>query len=1079
MSSSTSPSRPVRRWLLRGLVLLVVIGLGIAALATRTRVLHRLARDHFTRELARHGYTLQTGPMRGGLFDPLELSDVRVDSPVGLRLRVERLHARLAWDRILTRKGGGWVRELVLDGVRLREGERPSDEPPAWTAWDPRPWLPQRWFVHDLDARVRLPDGSLLSATGGSALASERGPGRLFFSRIRVDGGAKSFRVEGLSGTTAWRDGTLHLAGLKFGSGFELDEFSIDLAAMRRKRLEMVLNARWQQGAVRADLAISGRGSSWFLDAAASAWNLDIARAIPKKGARSNASGWLREGKLSFRGSTATPARGDWGIRVVADGFALGARRFDTLALGATANEGAVQLYEFNLRQGPNELSMRGEGQIPSDFTKTELLRGSAWVDARFEDVALFATLLPRRFHHLVGRGTLRGQIAAAPGSLRGGLIATAAPLGIRGVTLDRAELALDLNGQDIEVRKALLQRGADTAELSGGFSLAESRRYRGELKLSVREASDYEKLHPVEGFAGLRGSIQGNWAGDGTRERHSGAFHVSTTELRFPLARGGTTLPLAGEFEGTYSPESLYFRRFELRQGKTNLQSAVTVTPRSFGMQGFSLGRGAVPLLEGNLWLPLDIRSVWGEEGFRRFLDPTGRVYADLHGKGVDIAELLRLTGREHPVRGTCSLAITASGTPSDLTAKGRVDATGLSWQIDGREFPASTMNLTFDADEALLSFAGNLTNSAARNLQLTGTLPTRLRAAIEEGLPIIRSDAPLDLRLEIADANAAHWAALTGIPLIESGRVRGSLRVSGSSGTPVWSGALALQGGKIGAPVLTDPLTRLSGNLVFRDTTAELQNCSGSLGTAAARLSGSIGLDNPLRPSLSIHLESGSARFTPPTPGMPLTARYDVWIAGPAETARLAGRIVTTGGELRHGIRVAAPPPPGEPAEALLPAISLDPLPPGWELDVSLENEGVQGPAEASIHSALLLRGTVASPYLLGHLDLGGWPVVLEDPTGATPAARGTIETARLAFAESNPWTPTLGATLRFPETDGAPATTLRFEATGSTLGELTPATPTPPPLASEPPPPEPAGPPAPRPALWKLSQPTKPIR
>jgi len=139
------------------------------------------------------------------------------------------------------------------------------------------------------------------------------------------------------------------------------------------------------------------------------------------------AGGSLETGKFSFRGRPSQLERGTASLRLEARNFQWESRQWDALVLGATLLDHHIQVPEFSLRQGHNQLVLNGDMQWPGGDTSWWKADFGVNLTAKIDNLTELSALVLPEFKYAAGGLTVDGAIRSQAGVLGGALIVSGA----------------------------------------------------------------------------------------------------------------------------------------------------------------------------------------------------------------------------------------------------------------------------------------------------------------------------------------------------------------------------------------------------------------------------------------------------------------------------------------------------------------------------------------------------------------------------------------------------------------------------------------------------------------------------
>jgi len=697
-ASSTGRRQKKKRGLLARLRLALLCAILLLLIAVQAPVFPHVVRTILAFRAWQNGVTLSIGKVEGNLFEPIVLRDLFwsycADTGAVTRIEVRRARAWLAWSNIFPAPVSTWIRsaaesadfrplgdnglwfhELELDDVTARLSL------PSGTDGDFGAEQEHRWLKRTLSASsvspgiVTVRNGDLILDRGDDYLRtsgtcftlSEIAPGSIRADQVmcKVDGTHKVFRS--VRGLTSLQGSNATIAGIKLAPDVTLESLSLAAAEIATGRLTVSARLAAFGGNIEAEAETTIDNGEIRFDANGNFSTINVAGLATFLGVSEAAGGVLKEGHFTFRGKPRDFTKAEATVRLEAGAFQWESRQWDSLVLGLSLVEQRLQIPEFRLQQGKNQLSVKGTMELPQPGAKWWERQFDLKLDADIRNLTDLSALMLPEFKYAAGQLFIRGAISGSgaqpdgPAKFEGQMIVSGNGLQWRTAPLDNFNAALLFHGRELEIISAQLLRKDDFLRGSGRISLGDGS-YSGEWRLAARDLGDYKALlSPHLLPVPLAGGIDAIWTGKGLGALHDGNFTARLN--RFHLLGPGGTLPLDAEFTGAYRKGEVQIEKLRLAENGTVLTAGITVGPSAVNIRDLRVTNKNRLCLHGDAVLPLDLWRQWPDVNLARLLNEETVSRVHLEAADLDLRLTSRLTGVDWPLAGTLTGKLDANG--------------------------------------------------------------------------------------------------------------------------------------------------------------------------------------------------------------------------------------------------------------------------------------------------------------------------------------------------------------------------------------------------------------------------------
>lgn len=909
-----------------------------------------------------------------------------------------------------------FLRNLKITGVSgvwdLSRDEAPTDSP---TAGDLRRWMPGEVLI-EVPALDLIAKNEKWLLRDFALHVSESMAGQLEAGSFALYLNGYSKTLGPLRARTAWKNGTLWLAGMELAEGITVENLSLNL--LHAGGPEIALTAECFGGSLRSDLTF--RTSGRTLDLAAWASNIPLDRLSSLLGIPGEITGKLAEGRLTYRGRPDRPADAEASLRLMAEGFHWNKRGWESLEVGASLIHRRLVVTDFDLHQKENSLNFNGEISLAEGWAQIAQSPFLLNFKADIRELGALAGLLGDPLSEASGRMSASGSVTGHPGELDGYLNIEASNVSFR--TLPPSSLRMEsvFRKNEIDVVVCDLYSRKDTASLRGTIGIGAPHQYAAELEARIADLAVY--LSPFHAPAAERiyaGALDVKWQGDGNLKSHSGAFDLKLHEF----VSGPTPSGLTGKFEGTYSPQNLYFSKMELVNGPLKLDSRATVAGSGITLKDVELKSGSTSILEGSAFVPMDLFAVLGGKAWAASINAEREAYIRLATpKELNLRSILQLAGQNVPLDGQVRLNVEAGGPSARLSVKGDLTCRDLLWKLPGTVVPSSSLNMKFSAAGGAAVLTGLLETKNLPPVTLSAHMPFGLVLAESGEWKWTNPAGTFDAMLDFPRSDLAVFRPF--LPKLQrlSGSVSGKVEFSGTIGAPRTNGRLELRGGGFEISSRLPAVEKTEALLSFDGQKIKVERFSGEIGAGPFQISGGVGISNPANPVWDLQLR-GEKVLIARDAGMRIRANVQAGFKGDNAAGALQGTVRLVDGRIFRRFEIT-------PFLLVAPAETSDeefqpPVTPGavpapfshWTLDVKVENESpflIKGNiASGEIIPNISLKGTLGEPVPVGRISL-------KDVQAFLPFTTMDIPDGRVDFLPDSPWIPLLDVrgTARTPD-------------------------------------------------------------
>jgi len=867
--------------------------------------------------------------------------------------------------------------------------------------------LPLAAHATGVNLGILIGENQTYRIEGGSIDLSEHRLGSFYASRLGIEAGPIRQEVVKAEAVTAWKRGVFYLSDFHLRPDVALDSFSLDL--VRPGGVGLAFEVGLLGGDLRCDIGFGSKGGALTIDSASWASNIDLAPLSALLNMPGKASGKLREGRFIFRGAPSRPAEAEASLRVVADGFSWNGRGWESLELGANLIGRKVYLADFNLRQSGNRLAATGEMILAgkfADFLKSTFLLD---VSGEIHNLGALSGLLGEPFDKMSGELSLASRLSGRDGNLDGFLNLEAWSAQYRGVPIRSGKIRAVFKNNEACLVDCELWSGKDLLSARGSIQIPSPHQYAGEVDLDTQDLAAYNVLFGLSGGRNvLGGGLKLRWQGDGSAVAHSGAFSSTLSEFTTSETPEG----VSGTFEGTYSPENIYFKQFALRRGPLELTSTLTLATSGVQWGGIELRGGKKTLLSGEMFLPLDPFAVLKGKDPLDALDAAKPLAISLQSEQLDLRSLLELGGQPANFGGQIHLVIGATGPAGAPLVSGTLAIKGLGGKTEGMVIPASDIQATLSATGGRAELLGSLSTGSQPPVTLKASVPFGLSRGGDGRPTLMDHSAPIAGEIVFTRTNLAALRPMLARVRRVEGELSGRVEMKNNLLAPEFFGRLDLASGVLDIAPSFPVLGTLSGALLFDRSKVTLDGVSGEAGGGPFKLSASMDFGDRSNPRYAAGLE-GQKMLLVSAPGLSLRANVDLKAEGDNAGGFVRGRIglvdslCTRCLEIVPATRIRRPngaqKPVGRDVWARIPQPFA-----AWKLDLAVQDDGPflavgEGLTDGRIITDLKVVGSPGDPRPDG-------AILLHDISASLPFCALKVREGRITFSRDTPRLPSI---------------------------------------------------------------------
>jgi hypothetical protein len=480
----------------RLLLLAFVLLAALAGLALSPALVANALRAWLHWQASRQHLKIEVGKIDAPFLRPVSIDRIRITNEPGVSTQIDATaeHAvlRLNLARLIGAKTNG-VRGLSIQSTHAQIRRDFSGSKKSlnfnWRAL--QTLLPANFEIARLDLRVENGPSVVLlrnAAVSGNQIES----GRFSADEFAVTSPLFRQTFAQLRGATKWQDNRLTIGGLNLARGIDLQSILIDLSRLDNERADLQFDLDVLGGKIRGSISNEWGGQHSIWNLAGTATGISLAQTSDAFGFTDRLGGSLRACNFTFRGDPRDPLGGTASIWTELNGLSWHNRAADVIMLGAIFYNRQIQLQQLYIKQRQNQLTMNGEGALPS--------KSSDWLNPDFRgqisgsigDLGQFAELFGAARGDFAGAIAIEGTLDARERKLGGHLTATGNSLSLFKRQIDKLNAKINLKATQLELEQLELVRKKDFFRAQGTIDTAHQQDYSGAIEAKIGDASDY-----------------------------------------------------------------------------------------------------------------------------------------------------------------------------------------------------------------------------------------------------------------------------------------------------------------------------------------------------------------------------------------------------------------------------------------------------------------------------------------------------------------------------------------------------------------------------------------------------------
>lgn len=439
---------------------------------------------------------IELGKIAAPLLRPVSIERIRVTSESGAATQIEisaehtLLHLSLA--KILAERGDS-IRILSIQTARVEVRRDYSESVrPARFNWAAlQSLLPANFEIGHLDLRVEN-GPTVVFLRNASISGNQIEAGRFSAREFTITSPLLRQSFSQLRGATKWQEDRLTVGGMNLARGLDLESITIDLSRLDKERADLQFDLDVLGGKIRASISNEWPGQHSIWNVAGTANGISLAQTSNTLGFTDPLGGSLRACNFTFRGDPRDPLRGTASAWTELNGLSWHNRAADIIMFGAIFYNRQIQLQQLYIKQRKNELSMSGDGAIPSksaDWLNPDF-RGQ--ILGKITDLGQFAELFGAAPRDFAGAIAIEGTINARERKLGGFLTASGNSLSLFKRQIDRLTAKINLKTDALELEQFEVVRKKDFVRAQGKIDISHENDYSGGIEANVGDASEY-----------------------------------------------------------------------------------------------------------------------------------------------------------------------------------------------------------------------------------------------------------------------------------------------------------------------------------------------------------------------------------------------------------------------------------------------------------------------------------------------------------------------------------------------------------------------------------------------------------
>ena len=483
---------PRKRLLLIAIIVLAALaGIALApvltASAVRTWLFWQARRQHLK---------IEVGKIEVPFLRPVSIDRMRITNEPAVATQIEltaehaALHLKLA--RIIAGKTEG-INALNIQNAHAEVrrdfsgGKRPLDF--NWRSL--QRLLPANFQIDRLDLRVEN-GPSVMMLRNASISGNQIESGRFSAGEIAVSSPMFRQTFYQLRGATKWQENRLTIGGLNLARGVDLQSLLIDLSRLDDQRADLQFDLDVLGGKIRGSISNEWGGQNSIWNLAGTANGISLAQTSEALGFTDRLGGSLRACNFTFRGDPRDPFAGTASIWTELNGLSWRNRAADLIMLGAVFYNRQIQLQQLYIKQRQNQLTMNGEGALPSksaDWLNPDF-RGQ--ISGSISDLGQFAELFGADHGDFAGKIGIEGTVSAREHKFGGHVLASGNSLSLFRRQIDHLTAKLNLKASELELEQLELVRKKDFVRAQGKIDISHEQDYSGAINAKIGDASEY-----------------------------------------------------------------------------------------------------------------------------------------------------------------------------------------------------------------------------------------------------------------------------------------------------------------------------------------------------------------------------------------------------------------------------------------------------------------------------------------------------------------------------------------------------------------------------------------------------------